>query len=145
MAFARTVPMFGSVCTELRCRGPPSLLYNDSWVDACRGHSERYCRGPPPAPRDCLAWTRGWVTATFSYLVGFGKRLPARDPTRLLGYVLASFPPLHIPYWGLFAFLLPLLLIKALREFLGRENASPSFVASPSFRVPATVLQLSCS
>ncbi|GFS35176.1 hypothetical protein Acr_00g0038230 [Actinidia rufa] len=90
MAFARTVPVFSSVETKIRCRGPPSLLYNDSWVDACQGH-------------------------------------------------------------GLFAFLLPLLLIKALREFLGRESASPSFVAPvllpvpQPFRVPATVLQLSCS
>ncbi|GFY84509.1 hypothetical protein Acr_03g0012830 [Actinidia rufa] len=33
MALARTLPVFSSVCTELRRRGPPSLLYSNNSVE----------------------------------------------------------------------------------------------------------------
>ena len=32
MALAHTIAIFGSVCTELWCRGPPRLLHSDSLV-----------------------------------------------------------------------------------------------------------------
>ena len=34
MSLAQTLPVFGSVCTELRRRGPPSLFHNDSLAEA---------------------------------------------------------------------------------------------------------------
>ncbi|GFY92404.1 hypothetical protein Acr_08g0008000 [Actinidia rufa] len=55
MSLAQIAIVFDSVCTELRCRGPPSLLYRDSSAEApCPSKASVQCvftelrrKGPP--------------------------------------------------------------------------------------------------